>query len=171
MRSPEGSALRGDHRVRRGSFWEMSTVVTGVRRRWEGWAECDGGRMVLRHPAAENDDEDSIWHSGFIPQHSAGDCGRAKRGCARGGTATEHGSRGGGASDSGCGCRGPTLRRRTADQFKLHAPGFAKAGPAKHVSSPGDQRDGAGSRSGTICSMRRQCSGQPQCSRQRQCDA
>ena len=55
MRSPEGSAWRGDQRVRCGSFWEMSTVVTVLRRRWEGCHECPGGRIVLRHSAAEND--------------------------------------------------------------------------------------------------------------------
>jgi hypothetical protein len=33
----------------------MSTVVTAVRRRWEGWPRCAGGRIVLQHSAAEND--------------------------------------------------------------------------------------------------------------------
>src|SRR3954453_18039701 len=101
MRSPEGSAWKEDERVWRGSIWEMSTVVTVVRRRWEGCPRCAGGRIVLRNPAAENDDEDSIWHSGFIRQHSAGDCGGAEHCGARGGTATEHGSRGGSADGSG----------------------------------------------------------------------
>jgi hypothetical protein len=33
----------------------MSTVVTALRRRWEGCHERPGGRIVLRHSAAEND--------------------------------------------------------------------------------------------------------------------
>ena len=101
------------------SFWEMSTVVTMVRRRWEGGPECDSGRIVL--PVSvfvktasgirlrRNDDEDSIWHSGFIRQHSAGDCGGAKHCCAPGGTATEISTRGGSADGSGRGCGGSAL--------------------------------------------------------------
>jgi hypothetical protein len=31
----------------------MSTVVTAVRRRWEGCEQDAAGKIVLRHPAAE----------------------------------------------------------------------------------------------------------------------
>ena len=118
-RSPEGRGGRPARRGSRGSFWEMSTVVTRVRRRWEGGPECDSGRIVL--PVSvfvktasgirlrRNDDEDSIWHSGFIRQHSAGDCGGAKHCCAPGGTATEISTRGGSADGSGRGCGGSAL--------------------------------------------------------------
>jgi hypothetical protein len=36
------------------SFWEMSTVVTAMRRRWEGYPRAAGGSILLRHPAGEN---------------------------------------------------------------------------------------------------------------------
>ena len=101
-----------------------------------GMAECDSVRIVL--PVSvfvktasgirlrRNDDEDSIWHSGFIRQHSAGDCGGAKHCCAPGGTATEVSTRGGGADGSGRGCCGSALsvelgkaHSRTPRQRKL----------------------------------------------------
>ena len=95
-----------------GSCREMSTLVMVVRRRWEGWQEADSGRIVLRHPAAENDDESSIRHSGFIRQHSTGDRSGARHRCARGGAATEFSTRCGGTGDPNCGCGGQALMSR-----------------------------------------------------------